>query len=348
MKRSRPPSARRSPIALSAVCETRICRVVLGHCRATQTEQECITMSALHLYVLVALTMGVHYGTLVGCDAITTNSAGERHSRSKQTLLVLCEESIQAFDLETGADLGVFLSRNSTGGRTWGLDSIAEKDGLLYIGTYFGDAALPIAFPGAVQVFTCSGRYLRRFDQGFNLKRPYGLEFISSSSASVPTDSSRHGGSARRRQQLVVSGLGNDALVLYNAKSGQHDGFLAQGDNTTASPMGPNGMLVVGRTLFLATEGSTVVSGEVVYPAYLQSALLAVDLDTKAVKLVDTPSPSPNAGYVSLLGIALLPRHADIGLSTSSSIRRGGSSSSRVMVVSDYAGGLRYYSVAPP
>jgi hypothetical protein len=111
--------------------------------------------------------------------------------------------------------------------------------------------------------------------------------------------------------------------------------------------MGPNGMLLFGRTLFLATEVSDGSSGTIQFPPTLQSALLAIDLDTKAVTLVDTPSNSPNAGYVSLLGIALLPRNADIGV-TNGRPGGAGSSSNRVMVVSDFAGGLRYYSTAAP
>lgn len=65
-------------------------------------------------------------------------------------LLVLAQDSIQAYDLATGADLGLFISRSSTNGVIWGLDSIAQRanDKLLYIGTYYGDSTSDQAFPG--------------------------------------------------------------------------------------------------------------------------------------------------------------------------------------------------------
>ncbi|WIA41149.1 hypothetical protein OEZ86_004772 [Tetradesmus obliquus] len=312
-------------------------------------------MRALGLCVLSALLISVYYADLVITDSLPADSTDSNTWPGKERLLVLCKDSIWAFDLATGADQGEFLSKASTGGKTWGLDSIAEKDGLLYVGTYFGKAGASTVAPGAVQVFTCNGRYVRRFDQGFDLKTPYGMQFIPTTSTSRSSSSSSKtgGGTAHRQvQQLAVSGLGNDALVLYHGKTGQFEGFLAQATNNTASPQGPNGMLLLDRTLFLATEGSiTTASGEVSFPSNLQSALLAIDLDSKAVQLVDAPSPAPNAGYVSLLGIALLPPYANIGVSSARAGKTGGArnpNKHRAMVVSDFAGGLRYYSSSPP
>lgn len=94
------------------------------------------TMRALGLCVLSALLISVYYADLVITDSLPADSTDSNTWPGKERLLVLCKNSIWAFDLATGADQGEFLSKASTSGKTWGLDSIAEKDGLLYVGEW--------------------------------------------------------------------------------------------------------------------------------------------------------------------------------------------------------------------
>jgi hypothetical protein len=87
-------------------------------------------MRVLRLPVINALLLSV----LAAAVLTSAQDASGNHRGSRERLLVLCKDSIRAFDLGTGADLGEFLSKESTGGKIWGLDTIAERDGLLYIG----------------------------------------------------------------------------------------------------------------------------------------------------------------------------------------------------------------------
>lgn len=80
-------------------------------------------------------------------------------------------------------------------------------------------------------------------------------------------------------------------------------------------------------------QGSTTINGTVVFPPYLQSALLAININTGAITLAAVPDPAPNAGYVSLLGLDLVPPTTVPG-----------SDGLPILVVSDFAGGIRYYN----
>jgi hypothetical protein len=91
-------------------------------------------MRALGSCVVSALLICICFVFIVKARPPPPNIAASTSLPSKGRLLVLCKESIRVFDLATGADQGEFLSKTSTGGSIWALDTIADKDGLLYIG----------------------------------------------------------------------------------------------------------------------------------------------------------------------------------------------------------------------
>eukprot|EP00457_Paulinella_chromatophora_P007853 gb/GEZN01007879.1/.p1 GENE.gb/GEZN01007879.1/~~gb/GEZN01007879.1/.p1 ORF type:complete len:419 (+),score=31.37 gb/GEZN01007879.1/:161-1417(+) len=264
------------------------------------------------------------------------------------------------FDVETGDYVGVFIpsSPNSTvsSNRLWGTDSLLQReDGSLLVPTYYGDPNSAFSGPGSILQVSREGFIQRRWDgpagregKDFRLRRPYGLAMVPSALGSAS-------------ERLVVAGLGNNALGLFEPDTGVFLEWLVEGDNTSQSTQGPNDVLLYGQnTIFVTTEGSTSSSDNfIVFPSYLESALLSVNLDTGKSTLVDIPSAAPgSAGFVSLLGLAYVPSstfsssytlETDANKAKKGKEPRGRKDGRNIvdngvlLVVSDFAGGLRYY-----
>eukprot|EP00808_Paulinella_micropora_P031964 g35783.t1 len=267
------------------------------------------------------------------------------------------------FDSRTGDYVGVFAPSTSnsdiSSNLLWGVDSLLQRmDGSLLVPTYYVDPNSDLSGPSAILLLDRQGSIERRWDRpagsdgkAYTLRRAYGLAMVSGALYSAAP-------------RLVVAGLGNDALALFDPDTGLFLDWLAQGDNTTASPMGPNDVLQYKQdTLFFTTEGSyrDPTTEQIVFPSYLNSALLSVNLNTRKITVVDVPSPAPgSSGFVSLLGLDYVPsatfysssykrkgekrlHWGDYSKGSSKGKNGKGGGGGVLLVVSDFAGGLRYY-----
>ncbi|KAI8464783.1 MAG: hypothetical protein J3K34DRAFT_489930 [Monoraphidium minutum] len=286
-------------------------------------------------------------------------------------LAVGAESGWWAFDAASGARLDA--GRRVPGGkRAWSAAVIrpGPGGGRMFMPSFFGDPFSSANFRGAVQAFDASGAGpLRRFDRrhpNFDLRRPGGFLWVDGAlpcgavagtgagPAAAAAGAGGVGGGEgdgcgdgrRVRRMMVVAAAGNDALPAYDAESGRLLGLLARGDNTTASTQGPRGLALSrdGGTLFVATQGSWASGTGLSFPPHLRPALLAIDLATgRARQLAALPAASAGR-FVSLdwAPAAALPAAARAKAVAGG----GGNVTGDVLVASDTAGQLRWYSPA--
>mmetsp|Transcript_10332 Transcript_10332/g.18073 ORF Transcript_10332/g.18073 Transcript_10332/m.18073 type:complete len:347 (+) Transcript_10332:78-1118(+) len=232
---------------------------------------------------------------------------------AKKTFLIGAINSWEEYDLKDGTYYGTFLQGSpistspSSANPLRSTDSIALKGSTLYVSTYYADSTSDSAAPGAILTYTKKGQFQGRFDVNGGLLRPYGLVWYN------------------QGKNLLVAGLGNDAIVKFD-DVGNLLGNLASANNSRASTQGPNAFLLDDKEeyVYITTEGSKNVGGTITFP--YDSGVLKIRLSDGAVVKTDFPGNAVNnAGFVSLLGLDYV---AD-----------------EVIVVSDFAGGLRFYDL---
>ncbi|WP_152629528.1 PEP-CTERM sorting domain-containing protein [Haliangium ochraceum] len=214
------------------------------------------------------------------------------------------DDQVLRFDQDSGAFIDVFIPAGSGG--LDDPDTLVVRGDYLYVagGTTLEDS-------GIYRYELASGSFVDVFASGGGLLRPYGFAF-------GPDD------------RLYVSSFRSDQILRYDATTGAFIDVFASGDGEAGGVNGPNGMVfdAEGR-LYLSTQGSVAVDGEVSYPG-LPSEVLRFDIgDGSSEVFAEQPTPmDSSAGYVSLLGLSFGPDC------------EGGACD---LFVSDFANGIRRY-----
>ncbi len=146
-------------------------------------------------------------------------------------------------------------------------------------------------------------------DETGGLIRPYGIAFAPDGT-------------------LYVSSFRSDKILRYNGTTGAFIDVFASGNGTANGLNGPNGLLFIGNSLYVTTQGSVAdATGNISF--LFDSQILCYDsLSAGATPVVFAPQPTPDPnsfGFVSFLGLAV-GRNGDL-------------------YASDFANGVRRYNL---
>lgn len=208
---------------------------------------------------------------------------------AKAALLVGNTEghNVVLIDERTGNYGGEFIP--TTSGYFAPDDLTFGPDGNLYV-SWITD---PETYEGAILKYDGqTGEFLGRFDQGGELKRPYGLAFGPDG-------------------YLYVSSFRSDEIVRYDLDGNFVDVF-ASGSGAPGGLNGPNDLLFDDQgNLFVTTQGSIASSDgkQVIYPPFLTSQVLKYSADTQTWSVFAEPEAAPGSvfPFVSLLGLTFGP-----------------------------------------
>lgn len=243
-------------------------------------------------------------------------------AQADAALLVSNSESntIVVFDETTGSVVGNFTTPGNGGLRAPD-DLTFGPDGNLYV-SVGGDSGLNLlasTYPrdSAVLKFNPYGEFLGVAAAGNGLSRPYGNAFGPDGS-------------------LYVSSFRTNQILRFDGKTGAFLNVFASDNSGGLGSVnglnGPNGLLFApDGSLYVTTEGSANdANGDLTF-AY-DSQILRYSPDQVAGRAATTTpevfvpqlAPLPEAGFVSLLGLALAPDE-------------------KSLYVSDFAGGIRQF-----
>jgi hypothetical protein len=181
-------------------------------------------------------------------------------------------------------------------------DHIVEYEGNMYFsaGTELEDSA----------IYKLGDEELTIFATGGGLKRPYGFKFYEG--------------------LLYVASFMSDQVLTYNATTGEFIEVFAAGNGTEEGLCnGPNHIDIYEGMLYMTTQGSTVISGELAY--LFPSQVLKYSVATKEGEVfIPPPEVLPGGlGFVSMLACVIYCDDLDVCS----------------LFTSDFAGGLRKYDL---
>lgn len=218
------------------------------------------------------------------------------------------------FDFSSGESLGDFISAET------GL--LDNPDTLLFGPDANGDRLKDLYVTSGTRPGTSS---VLRFD---GTTGEFIDEFISDDST---TDVDETGGLIRPYElafgpdgNLYVASFLSDQILRYDGKTGAFIDVFAEGNGLAGGLNGPDGLLFIGDSLYVTTQGSIATedpeTGDISpsFSAGLPSQILRYDtLETGATPTVfATPDPSSESfGFVSLLGLEVGPVDGDLYVS---------------------------------
>ncbi|MBC7969772.1 MAG: PEP-CTERM sorting domain-containing protein [Verrucomicrobia bacterium] len=230
---------------------------------------------------------------------------------------------IVIFDESTGTFQGNFVTPGLGGLQSPDALTIGP-DGSLYVSSG-GNSGLNLfdpAYPqdSAILRYSLTGEFLGVAASGGGLTRPYGNAFAPDGS-------------------LFVSSFRTNQILRYDVATGAFLGVFASDNNgglgSANGLNGPNGLLFgPDGSLYVTTQGSAnTASGALSFPfasqvlRYGPEQVAGLASTTTPSVFVDQPALLPEAGFISLLGLALSP--------TADSL-----------YVSDFAAGVRQYDLS--
>jgi len=232
-------------------------------------------------------------------------------------------DSIVLFDEINNTILGDFTTPGANGLRDPDAITIGP-DGHVYV-SVGGNSSLNLfdpAYPqdSAVLRFNLKGEFLGVAASGNGLTRPYGNAFGPDGN-------------------LYVSSFRTNQILRFDGKTGAFIDVFASDNNNGFGSLnslnGPNGLLFgPDGSLYVTTQGSANnPAGDLTYLfnsqvlRYSPEQVLGTEPTTTPTVFIDQPTPLPEAGFVSLLGLAFAPNFSSL-------------------YVSDFAGGIRQYDLA--
>ncbi len=230
-------------------------------------------------------------------------------------------DNVYQFNAQTGELIKEFIAPR-VGGLVdpdtllYGPDANGDGQADLYVAS--GDKAGTSTQLGASSVLVYdgqSGAFIKALvkdnpattvDETGGLFRPYGIAFGPDGN-------------------LYVSSFRSDQILRYNGTTGAFIDVFASGTGTANGLNGPNGLLFIGNSLYVTTQGS-VADGSGGISFLFDSQILRYDsLAAGSAPVVFAPQPTPDPasfGFVSFLGLALAPNGDLYASDFANSVRR--------------------------